>query len=73
MTNASLTAVNVEEINKIFENIKETLRETINSMYEMEIEGEKTMVTHTIWKNDEPVEVWYRTDKENKGWQFYGY
>ena len=73
LTNASLTAVNVEEINKIFENIKETLRETINSMYEMEIEGEKTMVTHTIWKNDEPVEVWYRTDKENKGWQFYGY
>ena len=66
LAHASLTAVNIDEINKIFENIKTTLQETINSMYEMEFEGENTMVTHTIWKNGEPIEVWYRTDKEKK-------
>lgn len=66
LAKASLTAVNIDEINKIFENIKTTLQETINSMYEMEFEGENTMVTHTIWKNGEPIEVWYRTDKEKK-------
>lgn len=38
----------------------------INSLYEVEIDGEPTTVTHTIWKNGKPIEVWYSTDAKRK-------
>ena len=66
LATVSLTAVNLDEINKTFKSIKKNLQKTINSLYEMEFNGEQTMVTHTIWKNGEPIEVWYRTEQEKK-------
>lgn len=66
LAKVSMTAVETERINKTFKSIKEKLQKQIYSLYEMEYEGESTMVTHTIWKNGEPIEVWYSTDKERK-------
>ncbi|MBQ2902745.1 MAG: DNA adenine methylase [Agathobacter sp.] len=66
LAKVSMTVVEIEKINKTFKDIKEKLQKTINSLYEMEYDGEQTMVTHTIWKNDVPIEVWYCTDKEKK-------
>ena len=66
IANVSMTAVEIDRINATFGTIKEKLQKKINSLYEMEYEGESTMVTHTIWKNSMPIEVWYCTDKEKK-------
>lgn len=61
-----LTAVCPEVLSQTFERIKEKLRAVINSLYTVEEDGEKTLVTHTIWKNGEPLEVWYETEKRKK-------
>mgnify|MGYP001447566018 CR=1 FL=1 len=66
LANVSMTAIDVDAINATFKAIKKKLQKTINSLYEMEYEGQPTMVTHTIWKNGEPIEVWYCTDKDKK-------
>lgn len=66
LTNVSMTVVEIEKINATFKAIKKKLKKTIDSLYEMEYEGEPIMVTHTIWKNGEPIEVWYCTDRDRK-------
>lgn len=66
LAKASLTAVDIDVVNKTFKDIKKELQKVINSLYEMEYEGEPTMVTHTIWKNGEPIEVWYSTAHDKK-------
>ena len=66
LANVSMTAVEVEKINATFKSIKRKLQKTIYSLYEMEYEGEPIMVTHTIWKNGEPIEVWYCTNRDKK-------
>lgn len=66
LANVSMTSVDIEAINTTFKSIKKELQKTINSLYEMEYEGQPTMVTHTIWKNGKPIEVWYSTDKNKK-------
>lgn len=66
LANVSMTAVDVDAINATFKSIKKKLQKTVNSLYEMEYEGQPTMVTHTIWKNGEPIEVWYCTDRDKK-------
>lgn len=66
LANVSMTAVEIEKINATFKSIKKKLQKTIYSLYEMEYEGEPIMVTHTIWKNGEPIEVWYCTDRDKK-------
>ena len=62
----SMTPVNVEDIKKTFDSIKAKLKNQINSLYEVEEDGVKTMVTHTIWKGEAPIEVWYSTAKTRK-------
>lgn len=66
LANVSMTAVEIDRINETFKVIMKKLQKTIYSLYEMEFEGEPTMVTHTIWKNGEPIEVWYCTDRDKK-------
>ena len=46
--------------------LKNKLQSKINSLYEIYENGKKTLVTHTIWKNDEPIEVWYSTNNRKK-------
>lgn len=62
LTKVSMTAVNINEVNGTFKSIKSNLQKKINSLYEVEEFGEKTLVTHTIWRHDEPIEVWYATN-----------
>lgn len=66
LARASMTKVNINEINSTFNSIKKKLQSKINSLYEVDENGEKALVTHTIWKNGEPIEVWYSTDKCKK-------
>lgn len=66
LAKVSMTAVNVDSVNKTFKQIKNKLSSVINSLYEVEENGEKTLVTHTIWKNGDPIEVWYSTEKDRK-------
>ena len=62
----SMTAVSPEDIKAAFHLIKKKMQTRINSLYEVEEAGETTLVTHTIWKNDVPIEVWYSTPKGKK-------
>ena len=66
LAKASLTPVDLKEVERTFESIKKSLFYMINSLYEVEIDGEPTTVTHTIWKNGKPIEVWYSTDAKRK-------
>ncbi len=65
LSKVSMTAVDIEEIKFKFRNIEKKLKKSINTLYELEYEGELTLVTHTIWRDGIPIEVWYST-KQNK-------
>lgn len=66
LSKVSMTAVDIDEVNKAFKALKNKLQSKINSLYEIYENGKKTLVTHTIWKNDEPIEVWYSTNNRKK-------
>lgn len=66
LAKVSMTAVDIDEVNRQFKNITKKLKSTINSLYELEYDGEPTLVTHTIWKNGTPIEVWYSTNQSKK-------
>lgn len=66
LARVSMTPVEIDKIKSTFDDIKRKLQKTINSLYEVLIEGQSTLVSHTIWKNGEPIEVWYSTECEKK-------
>lgn len=66
LAKVSMTVVDMDEVNRQFKDITKKLKSTINSLYELEYENEQTLVTHTIWKNDIPIEVWYSTKQSKK-------
>lgn len=66
LAKVSMTAVDPEDITATFHSIKKNLQAKINHLYEVEENGETTLVTHTIWKKDVPIEVWYSTNQERK-------
>lgn len=66
LAKVSMTAVLPADIIATFNLIKKNVQTQINSLYEVEENGETTLVTHTIWKNDIPIEVWYSTKKDKK-------
>ena len=66
LAKVSMTAVSPSSLTDTFNSLKKKLQATINSLYEVEENGVKTLVTHTIWKNDQPIEVWYSTSKCKK-------
>lgn len=63
LAKVSMTVVDIDNVNKTFKFIKDKLQSKINSLYEIQENGDKTLVTHTIWKNGEPIEVWFTTSK----------
>lgn len=66
LAKASITSVDEKEILLNFKNISKSVKDTINSLYDFEYEGENTHITHVIWKNDNPLEVWYKRDGDKK-------
>lgn len=66
LARVSMTAVDIEIVNETFKDIQNKVKDDINSLYQVEENGIKTTVTHTIWKNNIPIEVWYATGKERK-------
>lgn len=66
LARVSLTSVKIDDIKETFADIKNKLKEKINSLYKMEYGGEQTTVTHTIWKDNNPIEVWYSTENSKK-------
>lgn len=66
LARVSMTAVDIEIVKETFKNIQNKVKDTINSLYQVEEDGLQTTVTHTIWKDNIPIEVWYTTGKERK-------
>lgn len=66
LAKVSMTAVDINEVNQEFLHLKKFLQPKINSLYEINENGQRTLVTHTIWKNGTPIEVWYSTEKKKK-------
>ena len=66
LAKVSMTAIDLNIINTTFAAIERKLKQTINSLYETEENGEKELVTHIIWKNGQPIEVWYATPNKKK-------
>lgn len=66
LAKASVTSVDEDSIKKIFDEISSNLKNRINSLYNFVYEGELTHITHIIWKNDQPIEVWYKKDGDKK-------
>lgn len=66
LSRVSLTAVDPKYLAASFSQMKSTLQAKINSLYEVDENGDKTLVTHTIWKNSVPIEVWYLTKDGKK-------
>lgn len=66
LSRVSVTPIEDDKVYNIFKNIKDKLQNKIYTLYKMDYGGEKTIITHTIWKNKKPIEVWYSTDKCKK-------
>lgn len=66
LSRVSMTAVDPEAVEAVFSSLKKELQPRINRLYEVEENGETTLVTHTIWKNHVPAEVWYATGEKKK-------
>lgn len=66
LSKVSLTTVNPTDVKAYFNRIQKKLKDKINSLYEIEINGLKTLTTHTIWKDNKPIEVWYSTEATQK-------
>lgn len=66
LAKVSMTAVDIDEVNQEFLQLKKELQSKINSLYETNENGQQALVTHTIWKKGVPIEVWYSTEKEKK-------
>lgn len=66
LARVSMTAVDIEIVKETFKDIQNKVKDDINSLYQVEENGTITTVTHTIWKNNIPIEVWYTTSKERK-------
>lgn len=66
LARVSMTAVDIEIVKETFKDIQNKVKNDINSLYQVEEDGIGTTVTHTIWKNNIPIEVWYTTSKERK-------
>ena len=66
LARVSMTAVDIEIVKETFKDIQYKVKDDINSLYQVEEDGIKTIVTHTIWKDNVPIEVWYTVGKERK-------
>ncbi len=65
LSKISLTPVDLKVLQTTFKKIENSLKVQINSLYEVDEKDELTLVTHTIWKDGVPIEVWYK-DNSNK-------
>lgn len=66
LAKVSITAIDIDLINREFNRIKSSLQKKINSLYEVNENGETHLITHVIWKNGLPIEVWYTKDCKKK-------
>jgi len=66
LARASISYTDISLLKKEFDLIKKKLMNIINSMYVREYDGKQTMVTHIVWKNGDPIEVWYSDDENRK-------
>lgn len=66
LAKASISYTDISLLKKEFDIIKKKLKNTINSLYEREYDGKKTLVTHIVWNNGDPIEVWYSDNESNK-------
>ncbi len=66
LSKVSLTVADEKKIREEYQKLKLNLKDKIMSLYSVDEEGKQTVVTHTIWNNGKPVEVWYATKSDKK-------
>jgi SAM-dependent methyltransferase len=62
ITKVSVTPIDVTELKRAFKTLENELAGVINELYYTECpqcKNPKAIVTHTIWNNGSPIEVWY--------------
>lgn len=60
------TKVDKNLLLKEYNKIEKELKLLINSLYEYSIGEDTSLITHIIWKDQEPIEVWYSTKNKKK-------
>jgi adenine-specific DNA methylase len=68
ITETSLNPVDLDGLRASFQAIEARLRDTITALYTTKCEkcrDSAALVTHTIWSNGTPTEIWYRCDSCN--------
>lgn len=66
LSKVSLTKVDEKDIRQEFKKLQDSLKELIMNMYSVDENGTPSTVTHVIWDNGKPVEVWYSTKESKK-------
>lgn len=62
LSKVSLTNLDINEIEKTFNDIKLKVIDSMQVLYNTTCEQchHEATITHIIWKNDKPIEVWYK-------------
>lgn len=66
LSKVSLTKVERKLILAEYKKLQDALKDLIMSLYSVQEDGHQSTVTHTIWKNGSPTEVWYSTRETKK-------
>lgn len=68
ITETSLSHVDLDGLGTSFQAIEARLRDTLTALYATKCEkcrDSAALITHTIWSNGTPTEIWYRCDSCN--------
>jgi len=66
ITEQMLKKININEILKNFENIKNKIENKINELYKIERDKKVIYATHFIWEGDRLTEIWYSNGNRKK-------
>ena len=66
LSKVSLTTVDKKELLVEYNKLQDALKDMIMGLYKIGDGEDSEIVTHVIWKNGEPIEVWYSTKEKKK-------
>lgn len=66
LSNVCTHPVEISSIEITFINLKKKLKEEINALYTVNYKNENTLITHIVWKDNFPTEIWYSNSDKRK-------
>jgi DNA modification methylase len=66
ITEQMLKKINTNEVLRIFEDIKNRIKNKIDELYKIERDGNAIYATHFIWEGDKLTEIWYSNGNRKK-------